>query len=91
MTNGSVSNLSKTYDLSALGAELASIAKALSRVSAKLQNASITQAHVTKKTDPDMFTKEFLQSIEQSKKDIAKKQYKVFKTSKDIDVYFSSL
>jgi len=49
-------NQSQSLDFSALGAELSSIAKAFARVS--------------KKSDSEMFTKEFIETVKQSRKEI---------------------
>ena len=64
-------NQSQSPDFSALGAELSSIAKALARFSKKLQATSVFKiVSISKKSDPDMFTKEFIETVKQSRKEI---------------------
>ena len=66
-------NQSQSPDFSALGAELSSIAKALARFSKKLQATSVFKiVSISKKSDPDMFTKEFINTVRKSRKEIEK-------------------
>ncbi len=59
--------------LTSLGEELSRIAKALVRVSMKLQEyARVRTVKVTPKTDPDMFTEEFMAKVKKSHEDIEK-------------------
>ena len=60
-------------DFSAIGAELSSIAKALARVSKKLQATAVFKTvSVSQKSDPDMFTEEFIDTVRKSRKEIEK-------------------
>lgn len=62
-----------TDALASLGEELFRIAQALARVSVKLQEyARVKTVKVTKKTDPDMFTEEFIKTVKKSREDIEK-------------------
>lgn len=57
--------------LSTLGEEIAKIADSLSRVGKKLQQiSSIPTVEVKRETDPEMFTKEFRQTVRKSLNDI---------------------
>lgn len=75
--------ISNSY-LASLGEELAHVAKLLTRVSQKLQHVStsptVPTVRVSKKTDPDMFTPEFLKAVRQSRKDYKEGRYTDYQT-----------
>jgi len=71
-SNTNTTNLPINY-FSSLGEELFRIAKALTKVSQKLQEiSSIQTVKVTPKTDPEMFSDEFLKTIRQSRREFEK-------------------
>lgn len=70
-----------TDHLASLGEELGHIAAALAKVSNKLQNISTLKTRkVSKKSDPEMSTKEFLQTLRKSRKEFAKGEYSDYKS-----------
>lgn len=73
MTNTQPTTNNSTHTLASLGAELSRIGKALITVSLKMQKLTGPKSvRVTKKTDPEMFTKEFRQTVRKSREDIKK-------------------
>ncbi len=67
--------------LSALGEELAGIANALKRVGEKLQALpKVPQVKITKHSDPEMFTREFISIVRKSRQDFDNGRYVDYKT-----------
>ncbi len=66
--------------LSTLGEEIAKIADSLSRVGKKLQQiSSIPTVEVKRETDPEMFTREFINIVKKSRQDFEKGRYVEYK------------
>lgn len=81
------------YDtFSSLAEELSSLGKAFLATSKNLKKmlskkSKVKEVHITPETDPDMFTKEFIESVKKARKDIAKgRVHDYFKIRKTLDL-----
>lgn len=73
MANHATVTMSKD-SIASLSQELSRIAHALAKVSANMQTLvkrPVRTVRVTPKTDPDMFTKEFIETVRTSRRELA--------------------